>query len=69
MAIDKQRLKENQQQILQTINNGLKSKVKENSKNLENLDKKFNQLLYAIGGGMFAIILLLIQILIRLGGG
>lgn len=61
-------LENNQQQILQTLNNGLKSTTKENKNNLKKLDNKFDKLLYAIGGGMFAIILMLVQILVKLGG-
>ena len=65
---DIEKLEENQQEILQTLNNGLKSKVKENCNNLKKLESRFNKLLLAMGGGMFAIILLLIQILVQIGG-
>ena len=62
-------LEYNQQEIMQTLNNGLKSKVEENYENMKNLESRFNKLLLAIGSGMFAIILLLVQILVKLGGG
>ena len=60
-------LTENQQEILQVLNNGLKAKVEENGKGLEKLESQFNKILLAIGGGMFTIILMLVGILIRLG--
>jgi len=59
-------LKRNQQKILQTLNNGLKSQVETNGNGLEKLENRFNKLLLALGGGMFTIILMLIGILLRL---
>lgn len=64
---DIERLTDNQQEILQMLNNGLKSRVEENGKGLEKLEGRFNKMLLAIGGGMFTIILMLVGILIRLG--
>ena len=61
-----EKLKENQQTILQTLNNGLKSQTQENGRRLRKMEDNFNKLLFAIGGGMFAMIVLLIQILIKL---
>lgn len=63
---DIEKLKDNQQEILQTLNNGLKSKVNQNNKGLNKLESRFNNLLLAIGGGMFAIIMMLVTILIKL---
>ncbi|MFP4018499.1 MAG: hypothetical protein ACLFUH_04560 [Bacteroidales bacterium] len=64
-----EKIKENQQEILQTLNNGLKSKVEENNKGLNDLESRFNKLLLTIGAGMFAIILMLIEIMINLSEG
>jgi len=64
-----EKLQENQSEILQIINNGLKSKVEQNCESLNGLESRFNKLLLTMGGGMFAIILLLIQILVEIGGG
>ena len=60
------KLEENQQEILQTLNNGLKSQTKDNGRRLSKMEDNFNKLLFAIGGGMFAMIVLLIQILMKL---
>lgn len=65
---DIEELENNQQEILQTLNNGLKSKVEENYNNMKQLESRFNKLLLAMGGGMFAIIMMLVQILVKLGG-
>ena len=56
----------NQQEIMQILNNGLKSKSAETIEKVIKLEERFNKLLVAIGGGMFTIILLLAQILIML---
>ena len=60
------KLEENQQQILQTLNNGLKSQTQDNGRRLGKMEDNFNKLLFALGGGMFAIIILLVQILTML---
>jgi len=59
-----EKLECNQQEILQTLNNGLKSKTADTAKKVEKLESRFNKLLIAMGSGMFAIILLLVQILL-----
>lgn len=59
-----EKLECNQQEILQTLNNGLKSKTADTIKKVIKLEDRFNKLLLALGGGMFAIILLLVQILL-----
>lgn len=61
-----EKLKENQQEILQVLNNGLKSQAKQNGEGLDKLESRFNKLLLAIGAGMFAIILMLIEIMVNL---
>lgn len=58
-----EKIKENQQEILQTLNNGLKHQVNENGKRLTKMEANFNKLLFAIGGGLFTIILMLAQLL------
>lgn len=67
MSDDINKLEERQQEILQTLNNGLKSQVEENGKGLKKMEERFNKLLWAIGGGMFTIILILVQIMIQTG--
>ena len=64
-CVDK--LEDGQHQIKETLNNGLKSQSEENGKGLSKLEERFNKLLLAIGGGMFAIIMLLVQILMQTG--
>jgi len=56
----------NQQAILQTLNNGLKSKSLETMEKVEKLEDRFNKLLLALGAGMFTIIIMFAQIIIKL---
>ena len=59
-------LKSNQGKIRETLNNGLKHKTEETVKRLELLENRFNKLLLAMGAGMFTVIIMLVQILMRL---
>lgn len=56
----------NQQTILQTLNNGLKSKSVETMEKVEKLEDRFNKLLLALGAGMFTIIIMFAQIILKL---
>ena len=65
------KLESNQQRILQTLNNGLKSKTEENSERLDKLVDRFNGLIWSLIAGMGTVIMFLITIvwqLSQLGG-
>ena len=62
----KEKIAEKQQEILETLNNGLKSQTKENGRRLNKMEANFNKLMFALGGGMFSIILLLVSILVKI---
>ena len=51
--------------IQKKINNGMSDRIYNNEQQIDNLWERYHMLIWALGGGMFAIIVLLLTILSR----
>ena len=60
------KIEDNQQEILETLNNGLKSKTKENTKEVKKLTDRFNKFLWGLVVSMTTVTGFLITIIWQL---